>query len=367
MSGFDEVINPLINRDRWQRPIVIDLDGVEGPYQRCTTFIDVLDNKWNLQRWGERKIIEGLCFRDDLRLDAASFGREPTKLIKNSMERWVKNPDHKRWNDGLNAVADQAKEAAEHKAAATRGQALHRFCERMNRGETLENVPIDFVPHIAAYEFATQRIEMIKIETFMVLDDLRVAGTPDRIVSLPGKPKPMIFDIKTGDVEWGQLKMSMQMAIYAHSKIYDPETNERTEIDLDQETAIICALDQLTAEVVLLEIYIERGWEACHTARDVWAKRSWKSLTKPLRIGDNLVSREVEKANRTRAFAGVKKLDTGADLALITAIREADTEDELRAIFKAVHPLAWTDDHTDHAKRRKAEILAALAFAGTES
>jgi hypothetical protein len=365
MSGFDEVINPLIPRDRFKRPMVIDLDGVEGPYQRCTTFIGVLEATYNLQRWGERKIIEGLCFRDDLRLDAASFGREPVKLIKNKMDRWVKNPDHKRWNDGLNDVADKAKEAAEHKAAATRGTALHRFCERQDRGETLENVPLDFVAHLAAYAFATQRIEMIKIESFMVLDDLRVAGTPDRIVRLPGKEKPMIFDIKTGDVEWGQLKMAMQMAIYAHSKIYDPESCDRTEIDLDQETAIICALDQLTAEVVLLEIDISRGWEACRTARDVWSKRSWKGLTKPLRIGDNLVSREVEKANRIRAFRNVKKLDVAADLALITAIREADDEAELTAIYRAVAPGQWTKDHTDHAKRRKAEILAALAFAGT--
>jgi len=367
MSGFDEVINPLIPRDRWKRPMVIDADGVESAYQRCTTFIGVVENRWNLERWGERKIIEGLSARRDLALNAASLGREPAKMIKSKMDRWVKNPDHERWRTAMNELADQAKEAAESKAAATTGTALHRFCERQDRGETLDNVPLDAVAHLAAYAFATQRIEMINIESFMVLDDLRVAGTPDRIVKLPNRPKPMIFDIKTGDVEWGQLKMAMQLAIYAHSKIYDPETAERTELDLDQETGIICALDQLTAQVMLLEIDIARGWEACHAAREVWQKRAWKNLTKPLHINDNPVGRDIEKGNRLRAFKGAKKLDVTADLALITAIREADSTDELTEIYRAVTPGLWTKDHTEHAKRRKAEILAAMAFSGSDA
>lgn len=172
----------------------------------------------------------------------------------------------------------------------------------------------------------------------------------------------MIFDIKTGSMEWGVLKMAMQLSVYAHSKIYDPETAQRTEIDLDQESGIICSLDAMTGEVVLLEIDIRRGWEACQAAHGVWKWQAVKNLTKPLHIGDNMPSRQVEKENRLRAFRGKIKLDIPADLALVTALREADTEEELMMIYRAVDRKAWTKDHTEHAKRRKAEILAAMAF-----
>lgn len=366
MSGFDDVINPLIPRDRFKRPMVIlpDGTGVEEPYTRCTTFIDGIESRYNLERWFERKTIEGLVLHRELHAAAASLGREPTKMIKNNMERWVKNPEHKRWKDSMDEIATKAKDAAQSTRAAMDGTTLHRLCERADRGEEIDNVPIEFVGHLAAYAFATQRIEMIKIEAFMVLDSLRVAGTPDRIAKLPGKELPMIFDIKTGDVEWGVLKMAMQLAVYAHSIMYNPESGERERIDVDLETGIICALDQLTGEVVLLEIDIARGWEAVKTARDIRAWRAVKNLTKPLRLGDNMPSRDVEKANRLRAFSGVKKLDITADLALVTALREADTEEELTAIYRAVAPGQWTADHTAHAKRRKAEILAAMAFEG---
>jgi len=367
MSGYDDVINPLIPRDRYKRPMIIDHEtGEETPYTRCTTFIDTIESRYNLEKWGQRKTLEGAGLRRDLVTEAQSLGREPDKMIKNSMGRWLKNPDHERWRTAMDALVEEAKDAAASTKAAHDGTTIHRLCENQDRHGKINNMPMEFVAHLAAYGFATQRIENIKIETFMVNDRLRVGGTPDRIVSLPGKEKPVILDIKTGSMDWGQLKMAMQLAIYAHSMIYDPETAERTELDLDLETGVICHIDALTAEVVLLEIDIARGWQAVETA---WKVRQWRSvrnLTKPLHLGDNLPSREIEKRNRLNAFSGKRKLAIPADLALVTALREADTEEELTMIYRAEHREAWPKDHTEHAKRRKAEILAALAFSGAE-
>ena len=62
-----------IPRDHFGRPLVIPPGGGKPvPYRRCTTFIDVLADRFNLELWKQRQVAVGLSRRPDLLLMASS-------------------------------------------------------------------------------------------------------------------------------------------------------------------------------------------------------------------------------------------------------------------------------------------------------
>jgi hypothetical protein len=195
-----------VERDRWGRPYVVP-PGATKPtsYQRCTTFIDVIESTFNLSQWQQRKVAEGLAQRPDLVLAAAVAGEDKAKLNK--------------------IVAD-AKEAAKAHTAATTGTALHELTEMYDRGQGLPaGLSAATQADVDAYIAATAGLKMIAVEQFLVWDAAKVAGTCDRIVTIDGKR--YIADLKTGSIEYGALKISMQLSVYARSTTYDVKTHER--------------------------------------------------------------------------------------------------------------------------------------------
>ena len=57
------------------------------------------------------------------------------------------------------------------------------------------------------------------IETTVVLDRHRVAGTFDRLVNVPGFELPLIADLKTGaDLAWSWRPFAVQLAAYARAE-----------------------------------------------------------------------------------------------------------------------------------------------------
>jgi hypothetical protein len=254
----------------------------------------------------------GLAQRPDLVLAAASHrGDRDTKDGKAA----------------LNRVAKDAKEAAGSSAASNTGTALHKLTEMIDRGEELGEIPAAFVPDLEAYRRATAPLRMVAIEQFGVLDEYRVAGTWDRIVGYEGEL--FIADTKSGkSVDFGAMKIAMQLAVYSRSQVYDPVTTTRTPLNVNQERALVIHLPAGTGTCELRWINIAAGWEAVRLAAQVREWRARKDWYRPF-------------------VPSVSAL-----------ISVAASEEELAAIWQA-NKDAWTPEHTALAIARKAEISVA--------
>lgn len=256
--------NVEIPRDRYGRPMVVPPVGGDDerrPYQRCTTFVGVLENTWNIQQWEARKVAEGMGQRPDLVIAASATSPEDKK--------------------GFQDIASRAKEHALGSAAATTGTALHALTERVDSGFDLGSVPPSAEADIHAYEKATFGMEHQAIEEFRVFDDWQIAGTADRVITYRGGT--YIADIKTGSIEYGMGKICMQLAMYAHGLPYDIETDTRSDRlpDLSMTKALVIHLPQGQAECNLVWVDIQKGWRACGIAKQVWDWRKEKGLSWP--------------------------------------------------------------------------------------
>lgn len=303
-----------IPRDGFGRPKVIPPKGGKPvAYTRCTTYVSCLEDTYNLGRWMQRMVAKGLSTRPDLLLavsatDVADKGK-------------------------LDKIVDDAREAAAANAAATIGTAVHALTERMDRGEDVGVVPDAYRPDLDAYAAATKPLKALMIEQFCVLDELKVGGTPDRVVELDGRN--YIADVKTGSIEYGLGKISMQLAVYARSAAYDHTTGKRTPLpNVDRDRAIVIHLPAGKGQCELVWVDIAAGWEAVQLCGKVRAWRSRRDLAEPLDLADTtpVKDRAAELADRIAQCASVR---------------------DLEALW-AAHQGLWGKQHTDLAAARKA-------------
>jgi hypothetical protein len=347
MTQTAQLDQPKIERDRFDRPLVIPPEGGEPiAYTRATTYAGALDDRYNLGRWEMRMVAVGMMQRPDLIMRIGGLGSEPKKGA----------PGYKEWHRSLDSVADAAKEAAAASQWATIGTALHAYTERIDQGVDLGHVPSEYQPHLDAYIKATAGFESVAIERFMVQDFYRIGGTPDRILKIPGHDKLIIGDVKTGDTDFGVGKMAIQLGIYAHCLHYDPATGYRTDPgDIDQETGLIIALNARTGQCELKWIDIAAGWDAVDLAHQVRAWRSRRKWYVPAPVGALPTLRE-QHALPADETGGGSIMDP-VNAALITAIDQAESPDQLVELWRAAGP-RWTDEHTQRAALRKAVIMS---------
>lgn len=214
-------------------------------YTRTTTFIDVLDDKSNLQTWGERMVLIGVA-------------RDP-KLLNDVLVH-DETREEKESKDELNRRAQIAKKKAGAEEKADKGTALHGLSELLDEGDDLpRGISFEDFADLDAYRDISSPFKHVHTEKLVVHDKLRVAGTPDRVSKLNrewcmanrGKVEidasgrfyilapdgsriteedELITDLKTGTTEYGALKMAMQLANYSESELYDPKTAQRTSL-----------------------------------------------------------------------------------------------------------------------------------------
>jgi hypothetical protein len=303
-----------VPRDHYGRPLIKAPDGGKGKaYTRCTTFVGCLEDTFNLAKWQQRMVALGLSQRPDLMVSVTAHHDDKRELDK---------------------VCEAAKEAAAASSAATVGTALHRICERLDRGEKI-TVPDAYKADIAAYQRATKGIRWTHIEAITVHDDLKVAGTPDRIGAPAGTPA-RVYDLKTGSIHYGLGKIAMQLAMYARSQAYNVDTGERTPLTVDLDTATIIHLPAGKGECTLVDVDIAAGWEGVLLAQQVRAWRARKDLARP----------------------AAPAPEPAEDLRLLIA--GAPDVETLRELWQE-HAAQWTDALTALAGKRKAALAKAAA------
>ncbi len=258
---------PEVPRDRWGRPLIIPAGGgAPVPYTRVSTLAKTLDGQEGLTAWKERKVAEGLLRRPDL-------------LTRVSGALALGDPDTDRaTKKALNRICGEAREAAAASAGASSGTGLHELTQAIDTGREPEHVPEHLQPRLAAYREATADYEALDVEVFVVLDELQVAGTFDRLWRCPDG-RVRVADLKTGKSEPDfPLATCIQIALYAHGERYDPATGARSPLhpDLDPYAGVLVHLPA-TGGCRLVGLDLSLGWGAAEVAYDVRNIRNWRA------------------------------------------------------------------------------------------
>jgi hypothetical protein len=234
--------------------------------------VGAYEDTFNLEQWKMRQAAIGLSMRPDLQTAVHAFKDDKKEL---------------------NRICQDALDAAGSSSAATRGTAIHALTEQLDRGQLDTSVlPPETSLDLNAYYAATADLEPVHIEQMMVYDDWKVAGTPDRVVEYQGKR--YIADLKTGSVDFGAGKIAAQLAVYAHSHIYN-QTAERAPHGADLDKALVIHLPAGTGTCEVKWIDIRAGWEIAKTCLDVREKRKLSA--------SQLYTRFPEKTNVTLSQA----------------------------------------------------------------
>lgn len=262
-----------IKRDRWGRPLITPPGGGKPiGYTRASSLGSALEDNYGLTLWKQRMTALGVASRRDLVL-AANANRED----KNE----------------LNKVVEQAMEAAQSSARASIGTSMHAYAEMVDRGQDPGYIPEEFAADLAAYRALTEPLfEHIAIEQFCVCDELKVAGTPDRVsrlrqpltapddTTIPAGDVVITDEKTSGSMDFGAIKFAVQLAVYAHGTAYDPATGDRTPWPglprHDWALIVHCPAGEGTAQ--LYWVNVAAGWDLAQLSVHVRGQRSRKDL-----------------------------------------------------------------------------------------
>lgn len=237
----------------------------EKTYRRVTSYIDVLEDKSSIQAWCERMVLIGCA------IDPA--------FLRGVLEV---EADTTAGRGELNRRAQAAKDVGGANRKSDKGSHLHELSEAIDRGESLPvGIGADDYRDMEAYRLGTHGLFHIRhMEELVVHEDLGVAGTPDRISQWCGpgdlvapdgtvidRDELLITDLKTGRVDYGQLKMAMQLAIYSRSDLHIAGSHARAPLGpVNQKWGIIM---HLAAGSGVLDLYwadLTAGWAAVELA-----------------------------------------------------------------------------------------------------
>lgn len=325
--------------DRYGRYVIPHpTTGKKTSWTRATTYAKSISDTYALGQWMLRMAVKGVATRPDLYALAAATPIED--------------------KDGLNRIAEDAKEAAAAKAGANLGTALHSFTEQVDRGE-VPNVPEPWARDIAAYRkmLADHGIRILPqyLERKVVVPEISIAGTFDRIVDRGGLK---IGDLKTGkDLSFGWLEIAVQLAIYSRAThLWTPSTRTFEPMPaVDQDVALVFHLPVGKAVATLYEVDIAAGWQAaqlCGQVRDWRKRRDLAQAVTAARLAVREVAPlpDVTPARRDPGRSG--------SAGLHHLITQAASVGELTALWTSAAG-AWTDAHTEAAKKRRTALEAA--------
>lgn len=256
-----------VPRDRWGRPLIVPPNGGEPvAYTRVSTMAKALDDLNQLMAWKGRKVAEGLLRRPDLitRVAGAMANGDPDT-------DW---PTKK----ALNVICEEAMEAAGASKGRSAGTGFHSLTEAIDKGDEPLFVSEADQVRLDAYRVATEGIEWLDIECFVVCDVVQAAGTFDRLGRLPDG-RVVVMDLKSGKSEPDYpLPTTTQIAIYANGHRYDPQTGDRTPLhpDLDTSAGVLIHLPP-SGGCALYELDLSLGWEAAQLAASVRKLRTLKA------------------------------------------------------------------------------------------
>lgn len=313
-----EDVEPVLRRDRWDRPLILTPEGKEEGYRRVTTYIDVLEDKTTLVDWKQRVVVvgvaaieqaaageEGLIGIEEVTHDSVlarveqsnrdfAAGMKKAKKLLKKGEIDAESYDsrvvtiEKEQKAALNELVGEAFRAGDGFLKAEAGTRLHYLAECVDKGEPLPDDTTDLERRdLAALADAYRQLELkvLDIERFVVHDSYKAGGTLDRRVSYispsVGRRVVAIGDIKTGRMDYGSAKMARQCAMYGSSKGYDPATpEERVNLRCNQQVALIFHLPAGSGVCTVYELDLTLGHKGLKLCQAVYDYRTETSTLK---------------------------------------------------------------------------------------
>lgn len=183
----------------------------------------------------------------------------------------------------LKELAEKAMEAGGANIAREMGTAFHEVCETRDKGDKSGSVPRRMLPWVEAREEALEDFESVLVESFIINDEIKCAGSPDRY--LRHKETGIVYaaDDKTGTDEPDYpLKVTVQVAIAAHGTLYNQATGERTPIECSQELGILIhtPIQTDTPRCTLYWLDLTKGWDLAKLSYRVREERKLSKLEK---------------------------------------------------------------------------------------
>ncbi|RJO79331.1 hypothetical protein D5S18_03090 [Nocardia panacis] len=252
-----------VQRDRWGRPLLIPKGETERePYTRASTLAKALDDGAGLMNWKAAMVALGVV------QDRPLSARVAALLSRDGHHAYANN------KSAMRDITERAMVAAGSGRAADSGTALHELAEVVDAGRWPAVMPPEAEGPMRAYAetMTAAGVTVLDSEPFLAVDDIRSAGSMDRLIKLDGKV--MCADIKSGtNNSKYPLGVTCQTAIYAHGERYHIEDDSRTPLhpDIELATAVLIEIPREPNkygkyEVPLYALDIEYGWDAVQLA-----------------------------------------------------------------------------------------------------
>jgi len=348
VSAGEALTGSDVTRDRWGRPLITPPGGGKPvAYTRVTTLAKTLEDQSALTSWKQRMTLEGASLRPDIVTSAAAHRGDKAQL---------------------NKLCEQAMDAAQAGAKATIGTALHKILEKIDLGQDPGPVPEQHHADIRAYRelMVRTKLRIVGCEVFLVLDDLQVAGTTDRILQAEDGTL-IIGDLKTGSIEYGGLSISCQLACYSNGLVYDPATGQRQTLaerfggKVNEDLGYVIHLPSGEGRAELVEADLAQGWQVAFGSLSAraWRKDSRKWLQSTgLKVDANAVPQVETLPLPAAEPAGSAMQPVGGSLSL--AIQYRSSLRELNELWRDFGVEA-TDADKAAAKTRHSELCQELA------
>jgi hypothetical protein len=309
--------------------------GKTTPYTRCTTFVDAISSSYGLMNWEKRKLVRGLAIQH-------ANGLEPLLRVGAHLDDLEK----------LEEVMQRALETGGADAAADAGTAMHAVFQNLDLGLDPGPIPPQFIPDYEARQRLVAGMKWLHVEQRVILDALKVTGTPDRVIEFPkgsrfdevyfpGTSTPVAGSVVIGDDKTGKLddyrifKIAMQLAVYARSWLYDPATGERTVHGARTDWGLIIHTPVGEGVSTGLWVDLKKGWDGVMLCRAV------------------RMSRNLKMKDLTHTF------QPSAETLLLDSLIEAATSvEELHGVYEQFTD-QWTAEHSRRAEIRKTQFSAA--------
>jgi hypothetical protein len=239
------------------------------PYDRASAYGKAIDDGAGLLYWVECMVAKGMAMRPSLTKAALPLDYyDPSGQQKKT----------------LHEIADTAKTLAGAGNKAIEGTAMHSYTEIVDRGDPMPSgIDDETLADLEAYRRVTSGLTYPGIEQFVVVDEVRVAGTFDRLIAVPDaepwptwlRGKTFIGDLKTGKVEGAIASILIQLALYSRGALYDPTTGVRAALNVDQSVGLVLhlPLGQRSAQIIAVDLAL--GWQgvlAAKAAREFTAR-----------------------------------------------------------------------------------------------
>lgn len=245
-------------------------DGKPRWYTRCTTYIKVLEDRSRLEAWKMRKVLIGLH---------ADVGLQQ-ELVAMSQEQLADR-------DLMDKLVDRIFRAGDGYLAAERGTRDHKLAELFDTLQPLPPMTEIEQRNLHTYVDTCQRlgIQMLLREQRVVIDHLKVTGTPDAVARyrcLDGVTRNVIVDEKTkpGAYNYGRAEVAQQLAMYADGVLYEDDgtpTGKRSPLpDVSKDIGLMLHIPQDgSQQATVYEVDLRMGRHLLNLSGEVRRSRNY--------------------------------------------------------------------------------------------